>query len=85
MKNIYSNEENFSEIEYLSTLNLIMALFRVTAQDLKYGDKIIKKEATRFLNSLWFREICINMCLEPDDVKRIIIKSKRTGSRTSYE
>jgi hypothetical protein len=80
-----SDDEIKSRIEYLCTLSLIMTMFRVTAQDLKYGNVKTKKEAKKFLESDWFNEICVNMGLGTERVKKLIITSKRTGSRTSYE
>jgi len=67
-ENSFVSEEDF----YLNTLSLIGALFRLAAQDLKYGDK---KEVLEFLESEWFEELCSNMNLESKEVKRLIMTS----------
>ena len=72
-------------IEYTCILNFIMAMFRLTAQDIKYGDKIIKKDARKFLKSAWFNELCENVNLGPDRVRYAILHSDKISSRSSYE
>ena len=52
---------------------LIMSLFRLTAQDLKYGDKQIKGEALRFIDSDWFVYLCDGLNLESNYVRRLIL------------
>ena len=78
-------DDNRASIEYLCTLSLIMTMFRVTAQDIKYGNGKIKRDARKFLKSAWFKELCTNMNLDHERVKTIILNSKKTGSRSSYE
>lgn len=73
------------ELNYFGALNLIMAIFRLTAQDLKYGNKEIRKEAKKFLRSIWFEDLCDGMNLNSDRVKNIIIKSDRVSTRGKYE
>jgi len=38
--------------------NLIIAIFRLTAQDLRYGNAKAKAEANEFLESQWFEDLC---------------------------
>jgi hypothetical protein len=85
MYDIFCQDDDSSNIEYLCYLNLVMTVLRVTAQDLKYGDRKIKREALKFLKSKWFSEICDNMSLYPDEVRELIFESKKTSSRNSYE
>ena len=71
--------------EYLCILNFVMAMFRLTAQDIKYGDKDTKKEARKFLKSVWFNELCENVNLGPGRVRYAILRSNKISSRSSYE
>ena len=73
------------EEKYLSTLNLIMAMFRLTAQDLKYGNGEIKREAKKFLRSSWFRNLCNGMNLDVVHVRNVIVRSGRVRTRGTYE
>ena len=84
-QNEYQINAISEELEYASSLNLIMAIFRLTAQDLKYGDKEIKLEARKFLRSAWFRELCDGINLDSNHVKNTIIRSGRVSIRESYE
>ena len=72
-------------LNYLNALNLVMAMFRLTAQDLKYGDKETRQDAKKFLNSAWFRELCNLIDLDSSFVKNVIIKSDKISTRRSYE
>ena len=72
-------------IGYSNALNLIMAMFRLVAQDLKYGNKEVKQEARKFLKSAWFRELCDGIDLDSKHVRDTIIKSDRVSTRGSYE
>ena len=79
------NDVQKGVIEYLCILNFVMAMFRLTAQDIKYGDKDTKKEARKFLKSVWFNELCENVNLGPARVKYAILHSDKISSRSSYE
>lgn len=68
------------ELEFEGITNLMAALFRLTAQDVKMGHK----DAIDFLNSQWFDTICIGMLLETKKVKFLILNN-RVRSRISYE
>ena len=80
-----SATDESSKIEYLCTLNLVMTIFRITSQDLKYGNKETKRDARRFLKSVWFQELCSNMGLDCNRVRKLILDNDRIGSRASYE
>jgi hypothetical protein len=80
-----SASDESSKIEYLCTLNLVMTIFRITSQDLKYGNKETKRDARRFLKSVWFSELCSNMGLDCNRVRKLIMDNDRIGSRASYE
>ena len=73
------------ELGYINSLNLIMAMFRLASQDIKYGDKEIKKDAKRFLRSAWFKELCSEINLDAVHVKNTIMRSSRVSTRESYE
>jgi hypothetical protein len=79
------NSDENSALEYLCTLNLVMTMFRLTSQDLKYGDEESKTEAKKFLKSAWFNELCNDMGLDTNRVRKIIVENQRIGSRASYE
>jgi hypothetical protein len=82
---IIIEDEPSEDHGYTSVLGLVMTIFRLTAQDLKYGNTEIKNDAIEFLESAWFDEMCSNMNLDSDRVRRIIVTSQKTSSRTSYE
>lgn len=84
-KNEYQINTISEESKYLSALNLIMAMFRLTAQDLKYGNKEIKQGAREFLKSYWFKELCEGINLDSGHVKEIITKKDRVSIREAYE
>jgi hypothetical protein len=65
-------------------VNLMIALFRITAQDLRYGNDNFKQEANEFLDSEWFIVICDAMNLEYNEVRRLIKRGK-PRNRRSYE
>lgn len=73
------------ELKYLSALNLIMAMFRLAAQDLKYGNKDMKRDAKKFLRSAWFKELCSVINLDASHVRNVIIESDKVSIRGSYE
>ena len=65
-------------------VGLVLAIFRGTAQDLRYGSKGAKKSANEFLDSQWFEELCV---LFPTDPKRIrhMIRNNKVAWRDKYE
>lgn len=65
-------------------VNLMAAVFRLTAQDLKYGNDQIHKEAVDFLDSGWFMVICDSLNLEAIEVRRLI-ENGNPRNRRSYE
>ncbi len=62
-----------------------MAMFRLAAQDIKYGNKEARRDARKFLKSEWFSELCENINLDSTMVQNVILKSTKISSRTSYE
>lgn len=58
---------------YVGVLSLIGAMFRLAAQDAKYGRR---EEVLEFVESEWFVEICDCLELNPNDVKERIFTSK---------
>jgi len=79
------DSEGQDRIQYLCTLTLIMTMFRITSQDLKYGNSKMKREARKFLKSSWFEELCGNMDLDVEKVRRTIMYDGKAKSRSSYE
>ena len=73
------------DVIYLCYLNLIMTMFRLTAQDIKYGDKDLSKQAKRFLSSRWFVQICECTNLDPIQTKYIILHNTRISGRRAIE
>lgn len=65
-------------------VGLILAMFRGTAQDLRYGNKKAKKDANAFLASQWFKDLCV---VFPTDPKRIeyMIRYNKVAWRDKYE
>ena len=65
-------------------VGLILAMFRGTAQDLRYGNKKAKKSANEFLASQWFKDLC---GIFPTDPKRIeyMIRNNKVAWRDKYE
>jgi hypothetical protein len=68
------------ELECEGMINLIAALFRLTAQDIKLGNP----EAVIFVNSEWFEEICDGIQINPDTFRSYILYNK-VKSRVTYE
>jgi len=84
-QNEYQIDTISKELKYLSSLNLIMAMFRLAAQDLKYGNKDVKRDAKKFLRSTWFKELCSGIDLDASHVRNVIIESDKVSIRGSYE
>lgn len=68
----------------IGLVGLVLAMFRSAAQDLRYGNKKLKKDANEFLDSQWFEELCV---LFPTDPKRIryMIRNNKVAWRNKYE
>jgi len=81
----YFDKANQEDTEYLCYLNLIMAMFRVTAVDIKYGGKEVRNDARNFLRSDWFNYICIHLNLDPESTKFLIKHSDKISSRSKFE
>lgn len=53
--------------------NLVLAIFRYTAQDIRYGTPANKKDAEEFLESEWFEDLCgIFKDIQPKRVRKMI-------------
>lgn len=70
-----------NEGSYYGTLALIGAMFRLAAQDYKFGRA---EEVECFLVSIWFEDICDSMNLDPDEV-RDLIKQGKVKHREEYQ
>jgi hypothetical protein len=70
-----------NEGSYSGTLSLIGAMFRLAAQDYKFGRS---KEVECFLVSVWFEEICEGMGLDVKEV-RSLIKQGKVKHREEYQ
>jgi hypothetical protein len=76
----FSDTNNKSEIECEGMINLIAALFRLTAQDIRLGSK----DAVEFVNSRWFDEICDGIQIDSELFRSYILNNK-VRSRVTYE
>jgi hypothetical protein len=66
-------------------VNLILAIFRYTAQDIRYGTPTNRKDAEEFLNSQWFEDMCgIFKDISPKKVRKMI-KENPVSWRDKYE
>jgi len=79
-----TNQEKSVETGYEGTLQLVGAMFRLAAQDLKYGTGRVKKSARIFIDSPWFSFLCDGMNVESSYVKKLI-KGSRVRKRNNYE
>jgi hypothetical protein len=68
------------DYSYEGTVNLIAALFRLTAQDIRFGDE----KAKEFLDTQWFEDLCDGINVKPKTV-RFYILNKKVKSRVTYE
>lgn len=73
--------EHFSDS---SLVNLILALFRYTALDIKFGKKELRNDALDFLNSEWFEWLCEPFETDPNRIRHMIINNKLSW-RKKYE
>ena len=66
---------------YDGVVQLIGAIFRLCAQDMKYGDN---KEVLQFVRSDWFVDLCEYLGLNPKEVRKRILTSKKIRQRMEY-
>jgi len=59
-------------------------MFRITAQDLRKGNRSKKIMAGKFLRSRWFDDICCGISM-PTERVREMIKYGKVASRVTYE
>jgi hypothetical protein len=79
-----SNPNQQDELEIVGYTQLIGAIFRLTSQDLKFGNEENSGSAKIFVDSTWFTSICEGFCLNPMQVKGMIIETG-VKSRKNYE
>ncbi len=57
--------------------NLVVGGFiRNVAQDFHFGNREIKRDAKKFMKSEWFEELTFGVGLDPNWVRRLILKKK---------
>jgi len=65
--------------------NIVLAIFRYAAQDIRYGTPANKKDAEEFLDSQWFEDLCgIFKDIHPKKVRKMI-KENPVCWRDKYE
>lgn len=67
------NENQSTEGIYQGVLQLIGAMFRQCAQDVKYGQV---DDVAYFVDSEWFADLCDYINVQPEDVKKRIFAGK---------
>ena len=65
-------------------IGIILAIFRCTAQDLKYGNKKTKKSANEFLASRWFEDLCGVFSIDKRKIE-YMIRYNKVSWRDKYE
>lgn len=65
--------------------NLIIAMFRYVAQDIRYGNAAMKKDALKFLQSQWCKEICVELGLDYYRTVELIKNYTKMSWREGYE
>jgi hypothetical protein len=69
---------------YNGILSLIGAMFRLAAQDLKFGGKNGRRaEALEFIESEWFSDLCCYMNVDTNRVRKLILNG-RVRQREEY-
>ena len=66
-------ENHSTEGTYEGVLQLVGAIFRQCAQDVKFGKS---DDVIVFVNSEWFADLCDYLDINPEDVKKRIFSSK---------
>jgi len=74
------DETKSSDGIYYGYLQLIGAIFRLCAQDVKYG---MVDDVAYFVDSEWFDDLCDCIDVQPADVKKRIFSSK-VKQRSEY-
>ena len=64
--------------------NIIVAMLRYVAQDIRYGSKAVKEDALEFLESDWYKELCDVLGLNAKKLKQMILSNK-VSWRDKYE
>jgi myosin heavy subunit len=64
--------------------NLIGAIFRLVAQDIRYGNDSAREDALDFLQSSWYMELCDLIEVDPKKLRKLILKNK-IAWRNKYE
>jgi len=72
------------EITDSGLIGLILAIFRGVAQDLRYGNKKLKKDADMFLASQWFEDLCGPFGVGKQRVE-YMIRNNKVAWRNKYE
>jgi hypothetical protein len=65
--------------------NLIIAMFRYVAQDIRYGNATMKKDALKFLKSQWCKEICVELGMDYHRTVDLIKNYSKVSWRNGYE
>jgi len=68
----------------LALVSLVAAIFRLTAQDIRFGKVEIKQEALEFLETELFIDMCDAFHFDPKETKRLILESPIVWRKT-YE
>ena len=79
-----SDDIQLDKCIYDGIVNLIGAMFRLAAQDLKFGNTKTKAEAIEFLNSERFKELCESINVNADKMRRLIM-TKKARKREEYQ
>ena len=68
-------EDNTQSTEgiYQGCLQLVGAIFRLCAQDVKYGKTY---DVVQFVESEWFQDLCDSLDVPSEEVKKKIFSSK---------
>ena len=72
------------QITDIGSLNLVAAIFRCTAQDIRYGNSAAKKDARIFLESQWFEDLCEIFNVGPERTRNMILYNQ-IAWRSKYE
>ena len=72
------------QLDDVGLLNLIIAILRITAQDIRYGNNVNREDALEFLESDLFEDICFIFNMDMKKVKNLILTSS-IRQRKKYE
>ena len=76
--------EEQHEITQTGLINLILAIFRYTAQDIRYGSKKNREEALEFLETEFFDHLCSIFTIDKRRIRKMI-KENPVSWRDKYE